>query len=201
MEKGDSISIEKLGSQVIAKTEVTDITENSIEFIAPRFEAGGIINFKAGEAIKIHYWTAAGNQYVFQSIIQNTRTAAGTHSITKPEQVKLEGTRRWTRHKPINMIVTFLNKSHTSKINETIHIGRVSNISAGGMLISTPKRFNVDDNLGLGFYIKEKFFTAVGTVKSCETSKINLGEMEIALQFVNYSERDKEYLEAILSTL
>lgn len=201
MKNGDIISIEKMNSQIMAKTEITNITDTAIEFIAPRFETGGVISFKAGEAINIHYWTSTGNKFVFQSIIQNMRTAEGTHSVIIPEYATHDGARRWNRYKPINMIATFLNKSNTSKINDIVHIGRVINISAGGMLLSTPKRFNVEDNLGLGFYIKEKFFTAVGTVKSCENSKLNIGEMEIALQFVNYTERDKEYLEAVLSTL
>lgn len=201
MAKGDSISIEKTDSMTIAATEVVNITSSSIEFTAPRYETGGIINFKPGEAVNIHYWTANGNKYIFQSIIQNARTLNNTHSIIIPDKAKHDGVRRWQRYKPINMIVTFLNKTNTNKLNDSIYIGRVVNISAGGILISTPKRFNIDDCIGLGFYIKNKFFTAIGTVKGCEASMINLGEMEVALQFTNYTEKDKEYLESILSTL
>lgn len=201
MEKGDSLFIEKLDNMTVSQTEITLISSNSIEFSAPRHETGGIINFKPGEAVNVYYWSADGNKYSFQSIIQNARTLNNTHSILIPTEVNHDAARRWTRYKPMNMIVSFINKTNPNKVSDAIHVARIKNISAGGMLISTPKRINIEDVLGLGFYIKNSFFTAVGVVKASNASRINIGEMEIALQFVNYSEKDKEYLDSILSTL
>ena len=201
LSKGDTISLEKTGSNSITTSEVVNIEENSIEFTAPRLEGGGYVNFNQGENINVHFWTSNGNKYIFQSVIQSGRTSAMTYVMSKPEKAKFDATRRWTRYKPINMITTFINKSHTSKINDIVHVGRVVNISAGGMLILTPKRFNVGDTLGISYYVKEQFFTAICTVKSCENSKADIGKMEVALQFTSYSEDDKEYLEDILSLL
>ena len=201
MEKGDSILIEKIDNMLTSHSELVNISSTSIEFVAPRYETGGIINFKPGEAINIYYWSTDGNKYSFQSIIQNSRTMTNTHSVLIPTLVQHDGVRRWTRYKPMNMVASFINKTNTNKLNDATYIGRVVNISAGGMLISTPKKFNLDDNLGIGFYLKGLFFTAIGVVKSSGASKINIGETEIAIQFINYSEKDKEYLDSILSSL
>lgn len=201
MEKGDSLFIEKLDNMTISQTEITLISTNSIEFFAPRYETGATINFKPGEAVNVYYWSADGNKYSFQSIIQNARTMNNTHSILLPTVVNHDAVRRWTRYKPMNMITSFINKTSSNKLNEAVHVARIINISAGGMLISTPKRINIEDELGVGFYIRDTFFTALGVVKSSSSSRINIGEMDVALQFVNYSEKDKEYLDSILSSL
>lgn len=201
IEKGDSIFIEKLDNMTISQTEVINISASSLEFAAPRHESGGIINFKPGEAINVYYWSVEGNKYSFQSIIQNGRSSTNTHSILLPTVVNHDAVRRWTRYKPMNMIASFINKTTNNKMNDAVHVARIINISAGGMLISTPKRINIEDELGLGFYIRDSFFTALGVVKSSGASKINIGEMEVALQFINYSEKDKEYLDSILSSL
>lgn len=198
MEKGEQIYVEKMDSYYPAPTEITDITKTTIEFIAPVYQTGGAINFKAGESVKLSYWTKNGLKYSFSAIIQNSKSMSGTFTVGMPAKVYLDGSRRWTRYKPVNMLTSFMHKSLNNKLNDTVYISRVANISAGGMLITTAKRFNIGDTVGVGFYAGETFFTALCVVKSSNPSKLNLGDNDIALQFTNYTEQDKEFLESKL---
>lgn len=201
MEKGDVIYVEKAESYYASPTEITDITKNSIEFYAPTYQTGGTINFKPGESIKMYYWTRSGQKYCFSSIIQGSKSLSGTFTVSMPTKIQLDGGRRWKRYKPVNMLVSFLQKTSNNSLQDTVHIARVVNISAGGMLITTPKRFNIEDSIGVGFYVGDTFFTALCLIKSANASKLNLGENDIALQFTNYTEQDKEFLESKLYLL
>lgn len=198
MEKGEQIYIEKTDSYYAAPTEITEITKTTIEFLAPVYQSGGAINFKTGENVKLSYWTKNGLKYSFSAIIQSSKSMAGTFTVGMPAKVYLDGGRRWTRYKPVNMLTSFMHKSFNNKINDTVYISRVANISAGGMLITTAKRLNIGDTVGVGFYAGDTFFTALCVVKSSTASKLNLGENDIALQFTNYTDKDKEYLESKL---
>lgn len=201
MEKGETLFVEKIDNMVSSQTEIINISSSNIEITAPRHETGNLIKIKPGEAINVYYWSGDGNKYSFQSIIQVAKSSNNTCTISIPNSVNFETARRWVRYKPMNMITSFINKSNSNKLNDSVYVARVINISAGGMLISTPKRMNIDDELGLAFYIRDKFFTAIGVVRSSSASKMNIGEMNIALQFINYSEKDKETLDLILDSL
>lgn len=200
LEKGESVFVEKNDSLYSAQGEIVEVTKSSLEFFAPKFENGGYMTFKPGEKIKISYWSSAGNRYSFQAVVQNSKSLTGTYSIGLPANVVHDGVRRWTRYKPINMLVSFIHKASNAKVNDTVYIARVVNISAGGLLITTPKRFNVGDIIAVGFYVGKTFFTGVCEVKVNSASKMNLGEFDVAMQILNYSDKDKTFLETQLST-
>lgn len=201
MEKGDAIYVEKAESYYAAPTEIANITKSSIEFYAPTYQTGGAISFKPGESLKMYYWTKSGQKYSFSAMIQGAKSMTGTFTVGMPNQANYDGGRRWTRYKPVNMVTSFMHKSFNNKINDNVYIARVANISAGGMLISTAKRFNIEDTLGVGFYAGNTFFTALCIVKSSNVSKSNPGENEVALQFINYTEQDKDFLESKLHNI
>lgn len=200
LEKGESVFVEKNDSFYSAKGEIVDITRNSLEFYAPKFENGGYMTFKPGEKVKMSYWSSTGNRYSFQAVIQNSKSLSGTYSIGLPSTVVHDGVRRWTRYKPINMLISFIYKGNNAKINDTVYTARVVNISAGGMLITTPKRFSIGDIIAVGFYVGKTFFTGICEVKANSASKLNLGEFDVAMQMLNYSDKDKTFLETQLST-
>ncbi len=200
IEPGETLYIEKNDNPNVAQADIVSISKTSIEFASPTFDNGVKANFNAGEKVKASYWTASGHKYTFQAIIQNNRSINGTFNIGLPNKLVLDGTRRWERYKPLSMLISFLYRGNIGKANDIVYTARVSNISAGGVLFSTPKRFNIGDNIAIGFYAGNTFFTALGTVRNITHSKVSMGEFEVAIQIINYSDKDKVFLDQRLNS-
>lgn len=201
IKKGESISIEKSKTGNIMNCDIIHVSNLTLEIGEPVSQTGTAISLKVGEKVTLCYWSHDGSKYSFDSTIQTYKTNKNSYTLLMPEYLKHVGVRRWQRYKPVNMLSSFIITNSNGKSSNLTYIARVINISAGGMLISTAKRFNVNDEITLGFYAGRYFFTAIGKIKNLSISTMYSGEHETSIEFTNYNDSDKEFLEKNLKTL
>lgn len=200
--KGATIYLEKKNNNKVQyKTEVFKLRDDgNIEVYPPISDNNLRINFKNGEDIVLYYWYE-GSRYFCKTMVLEYINSDEVYSIVLPKRMNKDVTRRWNRY-DITVPIVYLksgDKDDDFISEDKLFLGTTINISGGGAFIVTKKKLNVNDLLGVAFKIGNEVCVIESKVIKIEvTENANVG-FDVVLEFYRFSDKDKKYLENVLS--